>query len=208
MNTQRNPEQTRQELLEAGFWEIHRSGFRSASLENILAQTGVTKGALYHHFPNKTALGYAVVEELLGPWIRREWTLSAEQGDDVIALMKDRILEHYDGPDGEFVKCGCPLNNLIQEMSGLDEGFRLRLDQIIRDWVATVSSLLERGIESGQLRADLDASSAAHFIVASLEGIAGAVKSAGDKERGRPALQGLLNYLDSLRSSSLDGAST
>ena len=32
-------------------------------LDDVVAATGLTKGALYHHFPNKQALGYAVVDE-------------------------------------------------------------------------------------------------------------------------------------------------
>lgn len=42
-----------------------RHGFQAASLNNILAKTGLTKGALYHHFPDKDRLGYAVIEEVI-----------------------------------------------------------------------------------------------------------------------------------------------
>jgi len=53
--------------LNAASREIYRSGFQSASLDTILASTGVTKGALYYHFKSKEGLGYAVVEEVIGP---------------------------------------------------------------------------------------------------------------------------------------------
>jgi len=43
---------------------MYLSGFRSADLNAILAAAGVTKGALYHHFDSKEALGYAVVAEV------------------------------------------------------------------------------------------------------------------------------------------------
>ena len=61
----RDPEQTRQNILAAAFEEVHGNGFRGASLERILADTGLTKGALYHHFPNKDALGHALIDETL-----------------------------------------------------------------------------------------------------------------------------------------------
>ena len=41
----RNPDVTRQTILDAGAVEIHRHGFRSASIDRILADTGLTKGA-------------------------------------------------------------------------------------------------------------------------------------------------------------------
>ena len=51
---------------------MYRSGFRSADLDAILAAAGVTKGALYYHFDNKEALGYAVVDELIASNLRQK----------------------------------------------------------------------------------------------------------------------------------------
>ncbi|HEY9146656.1 MAG TPA: TetR/AcrR family transcriptional regulator, partial [Thiobacillus sp.] len=65
--TAKTPDLTRQKLLEAAFEEIHRNGFQAASITQILADTGLTKGALYHHFPDKKALGLAVIEEVVRP---------------------------------------------------------------------------------------------------------------------------------------------
>jgi AcrR family transcriptional regulator len=47
--------------------------FRSADVNAILAAAGVTKGALYHHFENKEALGYAVVDEVIASRTREKW---------------------------------------------------------------------------------------------------------------------------------------
>ena len=61
----RAPDVTREKLLNAAFEEMYLRGFQAASLDTILARAGVTKGALYHHFPDKAALGYAVVDEVI-----------------------------------------------------------------------------------------------------------------------------------------------
>jgi TetR/AcrR family transcriptional repressor of nem operon len=60
----RDPVRTRQRLLQAAFQEVYHTGFQGSDLETILDGAGVTKGALYHHFENKEALGYAVVDEV------------------------------------------------------------------------------------------------------------------------------------------------
>src|SRR5580693_7982091 len=80
----RDPERTRERLLQAAAREIYRSGFQSASLDTILASAGVTKGALYHHFENKEALGYAVVEEVISPGVRRTWVRPLQNVKDPI----------------------------------------------------------------------------------------------------------------------------
>ena len=71
----RNPKRTRERLLQAAFREMYRSGFQSAGLDAILAAAGVTKGALYHHFGSKEALGYAIVEEIIAPDNRGQWLI-------------------------------------------------------------------------------------------------------------------------------------
>ncbi|MGA7930606.1 MAG: helix-turn-helix domain-containing protein, partial [Candidatus Sulfotelmatobacter sp.] len=59
--------------MQAAFQEIYRSGFRSADLEAILAAAGVTKGALYYHFDDKEALGYAVLDEVMASDLHQKW---------------------------------------------------------------------------------------------------------------------------------------
>ena len=69
----RDPERTRERLLQAAFREIHKSGFQSAGIDTILAAANVTKGALYYHFDSKETLGYAVIEEKIAKLTHDRW---------------------------------------------------------------------------------------------------------------------------------------
>src|SRR5882757_10351317 len=111
----RDPERTRERLLQAAFREVHRSGFQSASIDSILAASSVTKGALYHHFDSKEALGYAVVEEKIAKLTHDRWLqpmLSEGEAIDILIGVVRRIPA---GP--QDVRAGCPLLLLAQEMS-------------------------------------------------------------------------------------------
>ena len=197
--TTRNPEQTRRRLLEKAFEEIHRDGFQAASLDAILAGTGVTKGALYHHFSSKRELGYAVVEEILGEHIRGGWLEGLSQTEDPIAFWQGRIREIAKRATPESIKLGCPINNLSQEMAASDEGFRVRLEQLYRVWRDAIAAALRRGQSAGSVRSDLDVDACAAFLVAAWEGCAGAVKNAQDMELGWSLIRGLQEYLELLR---------
>ena len=59
-------ESARSRILRAAFEEIYRHGYQGTRVDAILAETGLTKGAFYHHFSSKQDLGYAVVDEFLG----------------------------------------------------------------------------------------------------------------------------------------------
>src|ERR1051326_3859052 len=71
--TVKAPEATRRKLLEAAFGEFYANGFQGASLNHIVQSAGATKGALFHHFESKQALGYAVLDELVGPLLLTRW---------------------------------------------------------------------------------------------------------------------------------------
>jgi AcrR family transcriptional regulator len=57
-------ERTRAALIEAARRRFAEDGYAGASTEAILAETGVTRGALYHHFADKQDLFAAVCEAL------------------------------------------------------------------------------------------------------------------------------------------------
>lgn len=198
--TRRDPDATRQAILEAAFEEIHAQGFRNASLDNILARAGVTKGALYHHFPNKTALGYAVIDEIIWPMSQRQWALLADESvnpiDALIAFVREELQERFcHGGD-----CyGCPINNLVQEMSTVDEGFRQRLVHIQTAWRAAIAGALRRGQRQGSVRRDIDPEQTATLLVAGYEGCNSLAKAAQQHEVFEECMQGLIALGESLR---------
>src|ERR1700678_2588703 len=166
--TSRNPERTRGLLLQAAFQEIYRSGFRSADLDAILAAAGVTKGALYHHFDNKEALGYAVVDEVISSNLHQKWVQPLRNVDNPVDVLI-RIIQS-ESLKREDVERGCPLLNLSQEMSGIDEGFRRRTARLYKAWHDAMAEALREGQKRGVVRSDIDANETATFLIAALEG--------------------------------------
>ncbi|MHB8914992.1 MAG: TetR family transcriptional regulator C-terminal domain-containing protein [Thiobacillus sp.] len=167
---------TRQKLLQAAFAEIYRKGFQAASITQILAETSLTKGALYHYFPDKKTLGLAVIEEVVRPYMTAMFQPLAET-EQPLATMQLLLAAKAAENEPQIVALGCPLNNLMQEMSPVDETFRLHLNAIFQEWVAVLRDALGRGIKSGEVRRDVDASETAFFIVSALEGCVGMSKN-------------------------------
>ena len=196
--TRRDPNQTRENLIQAAYWEIYRHGFRSASLDRILAQAGVTKGALYHHFPNKTALGHAVVEEIIRPLIHRIWIEPINRAESPL----EKLAAIGQAMEGNLstgaCELGCPLNNLAQEMSPVDEGFRKRLDEIFQSWKEAIARALREGQQQAQVRCDVDPDRSAAFIIAAIEGSIGMAKNTQDSGPWNACKEGLEHYIESL----------
>ncbi len=195
--TKYDPEGTRLRLLEAAFAEIHRTGFRAASLDRILENAGVTKGALYHHFGSKTKLGYAVVEELLAAQFEEMWVEPLERAENPLQALTE-IVESMSQFESQ-VEIGCPLNNLANEMSPIDEGFRERLGAIFRHWRESVARALQTAKDRGLIREDVLVGQTASFIVSVMEGTATTAKNAQDINIFHDILAQLKIYLNSLQ---------
>lgn len=163
--------------MQSAFCEIHRQGFQAASIANILQDTGLTKGALYHHFPTKHALGLAVIEEVIKEQLEGLIFKPLRESERPIEMLLEIIATIDKKVPSDFVMLGCPLNNLMQEMSPLDELFQERLGGVLGVWQQTVEGALKRGQKQGEIRAEVDYKAAALFIVSAWEGCIGVAKS-------------------------------
>ena len=55
--------EARARLLEAARSLVRHRGFAATSVDDLCAAAGVTKGAFFHHFPSKEALGVALIDD-------------------------------------------------------------------------------------------------------------------------------------------------
>jgi TetR/AcrR family transcriptional regulator, transcriptional repressor for nem operon len=195
----RDPQRTRERLVQAAFREVFRYGFQSAGIDTILAATNVTKGALYHHFESKEALGYAVIEEIIAEITSERWMRPLQQSTDknpidtLIGIVRSLPV----GP--KDVKAGCPLVNLTQEMSLLDEQFRKRLEKIFQSWQEEIAVVLRRGQSEGTVRRDLIPEETASFLMSMVEGYEVLAKNAQDVKVWSVGIRNIVGWLNSLR---------
>jgi len=183
--------------LQAAYQEMYRSGYRSADLDAILAAAGVTKGALYHHFENKEALGYAVVDEVITGSVHQKWVQPLRNAKNPIDVLV-RIVQS-ESVKREDVRRGCPLLNLANEMSGIDEGFRRRTAKLFKDWHDAVAGALREGQKRGLVRNDIDANETATFLIATYEGYVVLGKNSQDPRMMRSGQRRVTGHIQSLR---------
>jgi len=195
MHTKSSADETRQRILYIAAEEIHLHGFQSCNISAIIKKAAVSKGALYHHFANKQALGYAVVDEVFVPQMLAMWEPVFNSDDPVLAMIV--LFRHtLSSTDCACISRGCPMNNLAQEMSPVDEGFRLRISNAMVCWQDGIEKSLIRGQNHGRVNAGIDARQTALFLIATIEGAYGLAKNAQNIEVLSACVDGLINYLE------------
>lgn len=192
----RDLERSRREILEVAFLEVFSRGFQGVSVDEIVKKTSMTKGAFYHHFPTKLDLGYALVDEVIRPLAIDRWVAPLEKYENPLEGILKQMKDLIGGADPDELRLGCPLNNLVQEMAPVDEGFRARLQVALNAWINGIEVHLKRAQKNGYLRKDVSPSQVAHFVVMSHEGFYGLLKGLGDPRAFRTLYDSMKSYFE------------
>ena len=162
-------EATRREIIEQVAPLFNQRGFAGASLSQVMEATGLQKGGIYNHFKSKEELALAAFHYYVDLVVAHH--TAALEGKTSARERLEAHLEAFcslwrDPP----IPGGCPLINMV--IKGDDTFPALRIEaRAAKDlWRARLRETVEIGIDSGELKPDLDADRVAMFIIAALQG--------------------------------------
>ncbi len=159
-------EQTRQRIIEAAAQLFARKGFYGTSIADLAQATGLTKGALYHHFENKDAIFFAVIEAVRDAWREAVARDVLKAGDALTRLAL--LFDNHARCISENETLCLVLGSLVAEMDGVNPTFMAALEKIYVDLTLFIERIIRQGQAAGQVRPDLDARLAAVNIVGML----------------------------------------
>jgi len=165
MSASTRADASRERVLRAALRAIATNGYRGSALAAIAADAGLTTAGLLHHFPSKEHLLVAVLAErdrLDGA----QFQLAGFQG--LAAL--DRL--------AELVQHNAMVPGLVQAYTVL-MGESVGEDHPAREWFreryprrrGNIAAALRAGIESGEIRAEVDCDAVAAEIIAMMDGL-------------------------------------
>ncbi|PJX22228.1 TetR family transcriptional regulator [Advenella sp. S44] len=157
---------TREALLRIAAGLMRTKGYAAFSYADLVDDVGIKKASIHHHFPTKEDLGVAVVEEYISN-IRGELANIEAKTEVTIERLEAFFALFRASAEVEMLPlCGA----LAAEMSALPEGLR-RLTHVFFDMqIDWLSSVLQRGIEQGEIPAGDGARKKAFAILSLLEG--------------------------------------
>jgi TetR/AcrR family transcriptional regulator, transcriptional repressor for nem operon len=194
----RNKEVTRKKILDTAFWLFYNKSFNDVSIDDITKVAGITKGALFYYFSNKKELGYAIVDEVLKPITIEKWIKPLEKFDNALEGILSCVDKNMIHSPKEFIPLGCPLNNLIQEVSNTDPIFRKKLSEVLDIWIDGISMNLKRSQKLGYIDKSVNTKTLAKFIVSSQEGAYGMSKGYQNVEIFKMLYKSLKQYFKSI----------
>ena len=112
-----DPEGLRNLVLDAAAALFQARGYHATGTREILKATGLSSGALHHHFPTKESLALAVISDRVAPTVRETWIDPIREARSVKAAVLKVFVAIIRGIDRRGAVFGCPLNNLAMELS-------------------------------------------------------------------------------------------
>lgn len=165
----RNPEKTKQEIIEKAAPVFNQHGIAGTRLDMLIKATGFQKGGIYCHFDSKEDLAKAVFEynlQLLKENYQKEIDKATTPKGQLLAYLGGFRKFVYEPP----VPGGCPLLNMVIEADDTNETNRLTAKNFINDWKDNLETILQEGMQTGAFQPTINPTQEAFFIIASIEG--------------------------------------
>jgi AcrR family transcriptional regulator len=164
---QQRTQRSRRAILAAAHPVFARRGYAGASLNQIIEDSGMTKGGFYFHFPSKQALALAVVPD-------QQQRLADSVAAEIAPLPRavDRLFETPRVIVRATLEGHGPteLGRLVSELAQ-DPDLRDEVCGSIRIWVDLVADQFREAQAEGSIRADLYAAMLADVAVGGLTGM-------------------------------------
>lgn len=185
---------TREDLIDSAFKEIFENGYQGASLTTILKNANVHKGSMYHFFSNKKELALVSIKEKIYSKFEERYTtiinLESNYLESFIASIKDITQRDFN--------LGCPIANIIQEMSNIDRDFNILMKDIYSNFRNNIKEILDKAIEAKEMKV-CNSSKLALYVISTLEGAILSAKASGNIQDYVDVIEILSNYIISYK---------
>ena len=188
----KNSNDTRQKLIDITYDEIYEKGYQAASLSEILSKAQVHKGSMYYFFENKKEMAMSALKEKLSErFTTRYATILQYESNILNELFK--VLNNISLRD---FKKGCPLANIVQEMSNLDVDFDAMSKGFYEDLKKCFKDILDKAVLLKELKS-CDTQKLALYITVVVEGAILSTKATGNEKDYLDSIECLQEYIRS-----------
>lgn len=162
---------TQQQLLQQGMAMLLRQGYHAMGIAAVLEATKTAKGSFYHHFASKEDFGLQVIDlYMTGVHAGLDQCLGDRSRPPL-----ERVRHFFESTEEKYRTegyLGCLLGGLGQELSGISDVFRSKVEQCFSEIARRIAGCLEEAVKRGELPKTTDPQKMAELLVNCWEGAA------------------------------------
>jgi AcrR family transcriptional regulator len=144
----------RQQILDAARRRFARDGFHATSMQQVIAEAGLSVGAVYRYFPSKSELIVAIAQQMAAGITANLETIAGDPDRSLTDVMHAAVglIEENTGPDGIL-----PMVVQVWAEAQRDRALAAMVSQLYGELVTVYERIAARAIARGELPADADA---------------------------------------------------
>lgn len=162
-------DRTKQFIIEKTAPIFNAKGYAGTSISDLIEATGLTKGSIYGNFENKDEVAIAAFEYNFQKIV----TLVRSYMEDK-SLVVDKLLAY---PEiyrnfltNPTLTAGCPVTNTSTEADDTHPMLKAKVEEAYNFWRSTLENHLKYGIESGQLKPDININEFVSVFISIIQG--------------------------------------
>ncbi|WP_420320958.1 TetR/AcrR family transcriptional regulator [Flagellimonas sp.] len=190
--------ETMHRLHTMGLDIFYAKGYYNTSLDDILTQLDLSKGAFYHHFKSKEDYFISIVQNLI---VQKVYALLVEplnEQENPLHAILDSMEKALEPGKTNEMAYGFMLNDFITEFNKRNTEISTYLKDILKVWEVNLVSVLKNGKSDGHIARHIDCEGVATYIIASYLGMRSLLSETNGRQLKYQYLQQLKHYFNSI----------
>lgn len=198
METTLKSRETMHRLCGKGLEIFNEKGYYNTSLDDILTQLSLSKGAFYHHFKSKEDYFISIVQNLI---VQKVYALLVEPlntEENPLPIIVESLENALEPGKKNEMAYGFMLNDFLTEFNKRNEEISGYLKHILNVWEVNLVSVLKKGKLDGYIARHVDCEGVATYIIASYLGMRSLMMDSSNRQLKYQYVQQLKHYFKSL----------
>jgi len=198
METTLKSRETMHRLCGKGLEIFNEKGYYNTSLDDILTQLSLSKGAFYHHFKSKEDYFISIVQNLI---VQKVYALLIEPlntEENPLPVIVESLENALEPGKKNEMAYGFMLNDFLTEFNKRNEEISGYLKDILSVWEVNLVSVLKKGKLDGYIARHVDCEGVATYIIASYLGMRSLMMDSTNRQLKYQYIQQLKQYFRSL----------
>ncbi len=172
---------TKNALIQVGTRFIIENGYNHTGLNEVLAEAGVPKGSFYYYFSSKEDFGLQVIGNFESSNKAALKLYLEDENYNPLDRLKRYFQTNIEYLVSSECRQGCLVGNLGQELSDLNDTFRLKVKQVMDNWASSLAACIRLAQQEGQINSNMDPQVLGEFCLSSWQGAVLRMKIAKNK---------------------------
>ncbi len=163
----------REKILQSAEALFANKGYHETSMDDIVKESGLSKGAIYGYFESKQELFLALSDRRLASILGKIQSIFSPEDSTIKKI--DKAVEITFGPriesSEEASREACRMNLELWVEAPRIESLQHRLDSRYESVHKFVADIVDEGIKKGEFRQDIDSNALASILLATIDGL-------------------------------------